>query len=147
MIGGCLLAVGILIKDLWFSEITPMNLYLSLYFVVVNLLYFALSVQWVFNFRHVLSYLALGIFAWGSVYIDKPYTIYEARKSYSKSFESSTLFLEVNLLITKIWGSVYFISALIRLLSEDVLAVVVIQCLIAIGIILSISIPNYMPET
>ncbi len=86
-------------------------------------------------------------FAWGSVYIDKPYTIYEARKSYSKSFESSTLFLEVNLLITKIWGSVYFISALIRLLSEDVLAVVVIQCLIAIGIILSISIPNYMPET
>ncbi len=65
MIGGCLLAVGILIKDLWFSEITPMNLYLSLYFVVVNLLYFALSVQWVFNFRHVLSYLALGIFCLG----------------------------------------------------------------------------------
>ena len=78
--------------------------------------------------------------------LGKPYTMYDARRGYEKEFGKSTLFIEVNIVITKIWAVIYSINAIIELSGHNIMTITIMNGLVILGIMLSIIIPGVLPE-
>lgn len=143
---GAIAAVLLTLRMIYRQARSISTIYLVGYMLVMNTLYLLTHWTWILSMRHVISYLALALLAFGSIYFDKPYTLYEARKAYTKSFETSPLFLEVNILVTQIWGVVYGMAALLRMMSHHHAVIMGIHVLIAGAVFASIKIPDLMPE-
>lgn len=146
MILGAAISVLILSTEIATRKHSLLSMFTTAYLLLVNSLYFGFGQHYLFDKRHLISYLALAVFGLISVILDKPYTMYEARKSYADEFGVSHLFIEVNILITKIWIITYTLAAIIRTLGENSFVVIIPNILIAVAIFLSIKIPNLMPE-
>ena len=52
----------------------------------------------------------------------------------------------INILITKIWATIYLINVIIELTGHSVIKVAIMNAFVVIGTVLSIMIPGLMPE-
>lgn len=135
-----LLAKNLIKKDYGVMAIT-----LSGYFIIVNILYFKFGVDIVLQKKMVISYVVLSIMAFISIKLYKPFTMDGAKGAYEKGFGQSPLFIEVNILISKIWGVTFLISG-IALLSENFIVGIINNVCMFIAILLSTAIPKLLPE-
>lgn len=136
----------LLIKGIINKNIGIMVMVLFAYFIISNLFYFYFKMDSVISYKYLTSYVALALMGFISIMLGKPYTMYEARSGYSKEFGKSPLFIEVNTVITKIWATIYLINAIIELTGHNIMAIIIMNGLVIIGIILSIIIPGAFPE-
>ncbi|MFL0194036.1 hypothetical protein ACJDU8_00305 [Clostridium sp. WILCCON 0269] len=147
---GLILGLGsiviLFIKNVMNKNIGIMSCVLLVYFITSNILYFYFQMDLIVEYRYLTSYIILGLMGFISIMIKKPYTMYEAKSGYKKDFGESPLFIEVNVLITKIWTTIYLINAIIELTTHNTITVIVINILIVLGIALSIIIPGLLPE-
>ncbi|WP_333886709.1 hypothetical protein [Clostridium sp.] len=147
LILGLLSALIIFIKNILNKNVGIMCCVLLAYFTISNILYFYFKIHFTQNHRYLISYIILALMGFISIIISKPYTMYEAKNSYKKGFEKSPLFIEVNILITKIWSIIYLFNAIMELTAHNAITVLIINILIILGIVLSITIPGMFPET
>ncbi len=125
-----------------------MTIVLTAYFLVSDMLYFYYNLPAILEQKALFSYVLLFLTGFVTAALRKPYTMYDARAAYDKSFKDSPLFIEVNILITRIWASIYLINSLLVLTAGyGALAIVLSNTLVAVGIVCSILIPNLMPES
>ena len=136
----------IFIKEIINKNIGIMSRVLLVYFTISNIFYFYLKMDSVIQYKYLTSYAVLALMGFISIVLGKPYTMYEARSGYSKEFGKSTLFIEVNTVITKIWATIYLINAIIELSGHNIMTIIIMNGLVIIGIILSIIIPGALPE-
>jgi Na+-transporting NADH:ubiquinone oxidoreductase subunit NqrB len=136
----------LLIKDIINKNIGIMSRVLLVYFTISNIFYFYLKMDSVIQYKYLTSYVVLALTGFISIRLGRPYTMYEARSGYSKEFGKSSLFIEVNVVITKIWATIYLINAIIELAGHNIMTIIIMNGLVIIGIILSIIIPGALPE-
>ncbi|WFD11499.1 hypothetical protein [Tepidibacter hydrothermalis] len=147
LILGSFVLVALLIKESFKKNISLMTKTLTLYFLIANVLYFIFDINQVIINRHLYTYISLGTMSLYSLIIRKPFTMDGAKSGYKKGFESSPLFIEVNMLISTIWCATYIISSILRFIGDNLLFVVIPNILISVAIACSIIIPNLMPDT
>ncbi|APM37863.1 hypothetical protein [Clostridium kluyveri] len=147
---GLILGLGsiaiLFIKNVMNKNMGIMSCVLLVYFITSNILYFYFQMDFVVGYKYLTSYITLGLMGLISIIISKPYTMYEAKSGYKKGFGKSPLFIEVNILITKIWTTIYLINAIIELTGHNTITIIIINMLIILGIALSIIIPGLLPE-
>ncbi|BAH05518.1 hypothetical protein [Clostridium kluyveri] len=146
LILGLVSIVILFIKNVINKNIGIMSCVLLVYFITSNILYFYFQMNFIVEYRYLTSYITLGLMGFISIMIKKPYTMYEAKSGYKKGFGESPLFIEVNILITKIWTTIYLVNAIIELTTHNTITIIVINILIVLGIALSIIIPGLLPE-
>ena len=83
------------------KNIGIMSRVLLAYFTISNIFYFYLNIDSILQYKYLSSYIVLALTGFISCSFGKPYTMYEARSVYGKEFWNSSLFIEVNILITK----------------------------------------------
>jgi Na+-transporting NADH:ubiquinone oxidoreductase subunit NqrB len=98
------------------------------------------------EYKYLTSYIVLALTGFISIMLGRPYTMYDARRGYEKEFGKSPLFIEVNIVITKIWAIIYLINAIIELSGHNIVTITIMNGLVILGIILSIIIPGALPE-
>ncbi|OOM75750.1 hypothetical protein CLPUN_31050 [Clostridium puniceum] len=143
---GFVCVLMLLIKGIINKNIGIMSRVLLAYFSISNIIYFYLNIDSVLQHKYLTSYIVLALTGFISIMLGKPYTMYEARSGYDKEFGKSPLFIEVNILITKIWTVIYLINVMIQLTGHNIMTVVIMNMILVIGIILSITIPGAFPE-
>lgn len=136
----------LLIKEIINKHLGIMSRVLLVYFIISNIIYFYLNIDLVLQYKYLSSYVILALMGFVSIMLGKPYTMYEASNGYKKEFETSPLFIEVNILITKIWAVIYLINAIIELMGHNFVTVIIMNMLVGVGIVLSIMIPALLPE-
>lgn len=134
------------IREVINKNIGIMSRVLLVYFAISNILYFYLEISSVIQYKYLTSYVVLALTGFISIMLGRPYTMYDARRGYSKEFGKSHLFIEVNIVITKIWAVIYLINAIIELSGHNIMTVIIVNGLVIIAIILSIIIPGALPE-
>ncbi|WP_026885606.1 hypothetical protein [Clostridium beijerinckii] len=134
------------IRDIINKNIGIMSIVLVAYFTISNILYFYLGINSVMEYKYLTSYIVLALTGFISIMLGKPYTMYDARRGYEKEFGKSTLFIEVNIVITKIWAVIYSINAIIELSGHNIMTITIMNGLVILGIMLSIIIPGVLPE-
>lgn len=140
-------AVGVLlIKEIINKNLGIMSRVLLAYFIVSNILYFYINIDSILQYKYLSSYMVLALTGFISCSFGKPYTMYEARSGYGKEFWNSPLFIEVNILITKIWATIYLINVIIELTGHSVMKVAIMNVFVVVGTVVSIMIPGLMPE-
>lgn len=143
---GLVSTVGLIIKEVITKNKGIISRVLLVYFVIISIVYFYLKIDSVIQYETLVSYIVLALTGFISVILGKPYTMYEARSGYNADFGDSPLFIEVNILITKIWAVIYSINAIIEIAGHNVMSVIFMNVMVIIGIILSITIPGALPE-
>ncbi|MBC2578828.1 hypothetical protein [Clostridium sp. DJ247] len=133
-------------KNIINKNIGIMSSVLLAYFTIYNILYFYFDMDFIIQYRYLTSYVVLALMGFVSIRIGKPYTMYEAKSGYREGFGESPLFIEVNVLITKIWATIYLINAIIELMGHNTITIIVMNILVALGVTLSIIIPGLLPE-
>ncbi len=133
-------------KNIINKNIGIMSCVLLVYFVISNILYFYFKIDFVFQNRNLISYIILSLLGFVSVILGKPYTMYEAKSGYKEGFGDSPLFIEVNILITKIWAVIYLINFFLELTGDNINTVIIANILIALGMVASVMIPAAFPE-
>lgn len=136
----------IFIKEIINKNIGIMSRVLLAYFIISNIFYFIFHIEVIIQYKYLSSYLVLALMGFISILLKKPYTMYEARSGYDKEFWNSPLFIEVNIVITKIWATIYLINGIIELVGHSIITVLIMNGLVVVGIILSIMIPTALPE-
>lgn len=143
---GLVSALMLLLKEIINKNIGILSSVLLIYFTIFNIFYFGFKMESAIQYKYLTSYIVLALTGFISIILARPYTLYEARSGYSKEFGKSPLFIEVNIVITKIWAIIYLINALIELIDHNTVTVMIMNILIIIGMILSIMIPRAFPE-
>ncbi|WP_160690622.1 hypothetical protein [Clostridium sp. C2-6-12] len=136
----------LLIKEIINKNIGIMSRVLLGYFIVSNIFYFYLNINAILQYKYLSSYMVLALTGFISCSFGKPYTMYEARSGYEKEFWNSPLFIEVNILITKIWATIYLINVIIELTGHSIMKVAIMNVFVVIGTVISIMVPGLMPE-
>jgi hypothetical protein len=145
---GTAMILILLAKSIIMKNIGILTIVLTIFFLTSSVLYFYCHLSVVLDHKALISYILLALTGFITAAIGKPYTMYDARVGYPKSFWGSPLFIEVNVLITRIWAVIYLINTVIMLLlGNSILALVLSNSIIAVGIISSIAIPKLMPGT
>jgi hypothetical protein len=134
------------IRDIINKNIGIMSIVLVAYFAISSIVYFYLGISFVTEYKYLTSYILLALTGFISIMMGKPYTMYDARRGYKEEFGKSPLFIEVNIVITKIWAVIYLINAIIELSGHNFMTVIIMNGLVILGIILSIIIPGVLPE-
>jgi len=137
----------IIIKELINRNITLMTKTLSIYFIFANILYFSFQIDQVITNRHLHTYALLGIMSLYSLLVKKPFTMDSAKDGYDKGFDSSPLFIEVNMIISGIWCATYVASTILRAIGSSSIFIIIPNILIGLAITCSIIIPSLLPET
>jgi hypothetical protein len=138
----------LLIKDIIMKNTGILRIVLTVFFLTSSVLYFYYQLSVILEHKTLISFILLTLTGFITAAIGKPYTMYDARAGYHKSFWGSPLFIEVNILITRIWAVIYLINTVILLsLGNGFLALVLSNAIIAVGIISSLAIPQLMPGT
>lgn len=130
------------IRDIINKNIGIMSIVLLVYFTISNILYFYLGINSVMEYKYLTSYTVLALTGFISIMMGRPYTMYDARRGYEKEFGKSSLFIEVNIVITKIWAVIYLINAIIELSGHNIMTVIIMNGLVILGIMLSTIIPG-----
>lgn len=143
---GLISIIILFIKNVINKNIGIMSSVLLAYFTIFNILYFCFQMNFVIQYKNLTSYAVLALMGLISISKGKPYTMYDAKSGYSEEFGESPLFIEVNVLITKIWTTVYSINAIIELIGHNTAAIIIMNALVIIGMVLSIMIPSLLPE-
>ncbi|OOM78643.1 hypothetical protein [Clostridium sp. BL-8] len=143
---GFISVIVLLIKEVINKNVGIMSRVLFVYFIIFNICYFCFKIDSVIQYKYLTSYIVLALMGFISIMFGKPYTMYEARSGYDKEFGKSSLFIEVNVVITKIWAVIYLINAIIELAGHNVITIIIMNGLVIIGIILSVVIPSAFPE-
>jgi hypothetical protein len=138
--------VVLFIREIINKNIGIMSRVLLAYFVISNIVYFYLNIDSILQYKYLSSYIVLALTGFISCSFGKPYTMYEARSGYGKEFWNSPLFIEVNILITKIWATIYLINVIIELTGHSIMKVAIMNTFVVMGTIVSIMIPGLMPE-
>lgn len=134
------------IRNMINRNIGIMPCVLLAYFIVINLFYFYFKMDSVIHYKYLSSYIVLALTGFISIMAGKPYTMYDAKSGYREGFGKSPLFIDVNIVITKMWASIYLINAVIELIGHNTATIVIMNILVAIGILLSIMIPAALPK-
>jgi hypothetical protein len=69
-----------------------------------------LGISWLIPYMGVLIYATLAAFTLGSILIGMPFTLQYARRMVDKAFWDNPLFLQVNVMITGVWGAAFLIN-------------------------------------
>lgn len=143
---GLVSALMLLLKERTNKNIGIMPSVLLVYFTIFNIFYFGFKMESAIQYKYLTSYIVLALTGFISIILGRPYTMYGARSGYSKEFGKSPLFIEVNIVITKIWVIIYLMNAIIELMGHNIVTVIIMNILVIIGMILSIMIPRAFPE-
>lgn len=76
---------------------------------------------WLEKNMWLVSNLMLAAIAFGSVLIKKPFTIQYAKQKIPEIYWNNPLFIEINHILTMIWGAIFLFTALTNYLHADVL--------------------------
>lgn len=139
-------ASGLILLNIVRKSFNIKPIVLFLYLGLSVILYHYLKIDFVLSQKQLISSLVLGSMGLISILLNKPYTMYFAQSSYDKAFAKSPLFIEVNILITKIWTAVHFINAVMEAFNHSTYTVVITNLLVAIGIASSIMIPSMLSD-
>ena len=143
---GTAMILVLLTKDFIKKNTGILRIVLTVFFLTSSVLYFYCNLSIVLDHKTLSSFILLALTGFITDAIGKPYTMYDARAGYHKSFWGSPLFIEVNILITRIWAVIYLINTVIMLsFGNGVLALILSNAIIAVGIISSMAIPQLMP--
>ena len=71
---------------------------------------------WVENHTWIISNGVLAIVAFGSLIIGMPFTVQYARLKVPKEKWHSKVFINVNIILTAVWGTIFLLSALVHLI-------------------------------
>jgi len=143
---GTAMVLILLINDIIMKNTGILRIVLTVFFLTASVLYFYCQLSIILEQKTLISFILLTLTGFITAAIGKPYTMYDARAGYHKSFWGSPLFIEVNILITRIWAVIYLINTVILLsLGNSFLALVLSNAIIVVGIISSIAIPQLMP--
>lgn len=134
------------IRNIINKNVGIMSYVLLFYFVISNILYFYFNIDFVLENKNLISYILLSLMGFASIMLKKPYTMYEARSGYGEEFGKSPLFIEVNILITKIWAIIYLVNFFLELTGHNINTVIIANILVILGITASIMIPTAFPE-
>lgn len=115
-----------------------------IYLVITNMLYFNFHMSIVFEKRHLISYAILVAMCFISIKKGRPFTMDASKKTY-ESIEDSALFIEMNNIITAIFGVVYGINMILAYFESSMLPIVSMVLTIT-AILLSIILPKAMPD-
>jgi hypothetical protein len=112
------------------------------------MLYFYYHIPAVLEYKSLISYALLSLAGFVTAAFRKPYTMYNARAAYDEGFGESSLFVEVNILITRIWAGIYLLNTLLfTFVVNRPVAIIAANALVVMGIVCSIIIPDAMPES
>lgn len=134
------LLIGYIKKDYGVMAIT-----LTVYLGLVNILYFIFEIDFMLENKLVLSYIVLALMGWVSIKIYRPFTMDGAKGAYEKEFHKSPLFIEVNILISKIWSVSFLLNAISEIFKNPITSTIT-NIYAVIAIVLSAGIPKLLPE-
>lgn len=143
VLGGVVALLVVILKVIK-KELGLMNKVVGLYFIIVNILYFYFQIDVVFQKRHLISYMVLAAMSFISILLYRPFTM-DASKGAYETIEDSPLFIEMNILITKIFGVVYTINAIFTYFRNGNIPLIS-TTLTALAISASIILPSFMPD-
>ncbi|MCT4619935.1 MAG: hypothetical protein N4A62_11175 [Marinisporobacter sp.] len=144
IIGGSVALLVVISKGIK-KELGLMTKVVAVYFILINIFYFYLGMNIFFDKRHLISYGVLATMSFWSILCYRPFTMDASKKAYA-SIKDSSLFIEMNIIITKIFGVVYSINTILAYF-EIKSAPLFSLLLTGLAISASIILPSFMPDT
>ncbi|GAA0742396.1 hypothetical protein [Clostridium oceanicum] len=115
-----------------------------IYLAIINILYFNFNIEGILKERYITSYGVMAAMSFVSIKMYRPFTMDISKKDY-KAIKDSPLFIEMNIIISKIFGVTYLINTILSCFKKDFLSIIS-PILIIIPILASIILPRFMPE-
>lgn len=84
-----------------------------LYFLVLLVSCYYFPSPWLQNNMWVVSNLVLAAMAFGSCWVKQPFTYQYAKKQVPKEHWNSALFIQINIILSHIWGIIFLLTALL----------------------------------
>ena len=123
-------------------EFNPMDLASLAYFTAASTATYIFDLE-IFVERPVfLGYLALFLMALVSIAVGKPFTLQVAKRDYPEVYWRERTFLLVNDAISGVWSMIFLLNSITSMILGNPYARIVSNTLIAVGIILSIFLPE-----
>ena len=123
-------------------EFNPMDLTSLIYFTVASMGTYIFNLDIFVERPYFLGYLALSIMALISIAIRKPFTFQVSKRDYPEIYRRERTFLLVNNAISGIWSIIFLLNSIISIILSNSYTRVTSNILIAIGVILSIFLPE-----
>lgn len=134
----------LVIVKLFTKNLGLMSKVVFLYLLFTNIFYSFFKINYFFEKRDFISYTVLTLMCIISIKLYRPFTIDASKKSYT-SIQNSALFIEMNIIITGIFGICYGINSIIAFFEVPILRIVSI-ILTTFAILSSIILPSFMPD-
>lgn len=120
---------------------------------VTSLLYFSIATTATFIFNlsmfieksGFLGYFTLFLMALFSLIIKQPYTLQVSKRDYPEIYWKDKSFLAINNIITEVWTIIFIANSTIFLLLDIPFTIIVLNTLIALGIVFSVVFPLKAP--
>ncbi len=123
-------------------EFNPMDLTSLAYFAAASAATYILDFGLFVEKPGFLGYLALFIMALISIAAGKPFTLQVSKRDYPEVYWRERTFLLVNDAISGVWSIIFLLNSLTSIILSNPYARIISNTLIAIGIILSIFLPE-----
>lgn len=122
-----------------------MTIVVLVYFIISNIGYEYFDIEILKVESTLISYIVLSIMCFTSILADRPFTMYVSKDSYS-SIYNTPLFIEMNKLISAVFGVCYVINAILSFLDIPFRGILS-PWITVMAIVASIVLPGFMPET
>jgi len=123
-------------------EFDPMDLTSLAYFATASAATYILDFGLFVEKPGFLGYLALFVMALISIAVGKPFTLQVSKRDYPEVYWRERTFLLVNDAISGAWSMIFLLNSITSIILGNPYARVVSNTLIAIGVILSIFLPE-----
>ncbi|HDJ66955.1 MAG TPA: FAD-binding protein, partial [Nitrososphaeria archaeon] len=136
------IAIILVIYQIHLRELYPMDLVSLTYFIVAFIATYIFNSEIFVKESGFLGYLALFMMALVSIAVRKPFTLQVSKRDYPEVYWKNRVFLLINDVISGIWSVIFLLNSIMSITLSNPYTRVVSNLLIAIGIALSVFLPE-----
>ena len=123
-------------------EFNPMDLTSLAYFTAASMATYIFDLEIFVEKPAFLGYLTLSLMALISIAVEKPFTLQASKRDYPEVYWRDKTFLLVNDAISGVWSMIFLLNSITSIILSNPYARIISNTLIAVGIILSIFLPE-----